>query len=212
MNYKNLFLGIRQYDCDISDDDFDKIIDIALQSDFDIDSPGYQSIVSNSGGGQGGMFGSSYKPLIYKHPILKILQESFLKCCWDFFKLKNSNEGCRLWFYQDWGDNPHRDGQYWHDHLNTTYGLSSIMYLKLPDEASTTGFSINADARTVGSPDLEPDMIYLPRVTKKWFIFPNWYPHIPGKCDSGERRIVIGTDYWVSPTNGKPSLGNLDFY
>ena len=84
MNYKNLFLGIRQYDCDISDDDFDKIIDIALQSGFDIDSPGYQSIVSNSGGGQGGMFGSSYKPLIYKHPILEILQESFLKCCWDF--------------------------------------------------------------------------------------------------------------------------------
>jgi len=40
-------------------------------------------------------------------------------------------------------------------------------------------------------------MIYLPRETKKWFIFPNWYPHFPGRCETENRRITVGADYWV---------------
>ena len=33
--------------------------------------------------------------------------------------------------------------------------------------------------------------------TKKWFIFPNWYPHFPGRCETENRRITVGADYWL---------------
>ena len=130
-------------------------------------------------------------------PLLEVVKKSFLQCCRDYFKLKNVKEDSRLWFYQDWKSNPHRDGQYWHDHPVTFYGLSGIMYLTLPDDSSTTGFSVNADKHSLGSYFEVQNMIYLPRETKKWFIFPNWYPHFPGRCETENRRITVGADYWV---------------
>ena len=71
------------------------------------------------------------------------------------------------------------------------------MYLTLPDSSSTTGFSLNADSNVIGSYNTLPDMVYLPRTLYKWFIFPNWYPHFPGKCETEKRRITVGADYWV---------------
>ena len=71
------------------------------------------------------------------------------------------------------------------------------MYLTLPDNSSTTGFSVNADKQSLGSYFEVKNMIYLPRKTKKWFIFPNWYPHFPGSCETENRRITVGADYWV---------------
>tara|TARA_B000000557_G_scaffold85539_1_gene68789 strand:+ start:406 stop:948 length:543 start_codon:yes stop_codon:yes gene_type:complete len=178
--YKDLFLGVREYDCNISEENLSNIISIASNSDYDKNFPGFQSIFSD-----------------LNEPLLEVVKKSFLQCCQDYFKLKNVKEDSRLWFYQDWKSNPHRDGQYWHDHPVTFYGLSGIMYLTLPDNSSTTGFSVNADKQSLGSYFEVKNMIYLPRKTKKWFIFPNWYPHFPGSCETENRRITVGADYWV---------------
>jgi len=178
--YKDLFLGIRQYECNIPQDIFNKIIDVAENSNFDKNFPGYQSIFSDM-----------------NEPLLDTLENSFKKCCSDFFKIKNKKEQSRLWFYQDWKDNPHRDGQFWHNHPATFYGLSGILYLTLPENSSTTGFSIDVDASINGSYSPVSNMIYLPPEIKKWFIFPNWYPHFPGKSETVTRRITVGADYWL---------------
>ena len=178
--YKDLFLGVREYDCNISEENLSNIISIASNSDYDKNFPGFQSIFSD-----------------LNEPLLEVVKKSFLQCCQDYFKLKNVKEDSRLWFYQDWKSNPHRDGQYWHDHPVTFYGLSGIMYLTLPDNSSTTRFSVNADKQSLGSYFEVKNMIYLPRKTKKWFIFPNWYPHFPGSCETENRRITVGADYWV---------------
>ena len=177
--YNDLFLGIREYDCNISQENLDTIIDIALNNQFDKDYPGFQSMFSD-----------------LNDPVLTLLKESFISCCHNIFKISKKYD-TRLWFYQDWKDNPHRDGQYWHNHPVTLYGLSGILYLTLPDNSSTTGFSLNADSKIIGSYNTLPDMFYLPRTLNKWFIFPNWYPHFPGKCETEKRRITVGADYWV---------------
>ena len=92
--YKDLFLGIREYDCDISKENLDKIIDIANKNDFDKDYPGFQSMFAD-----------------LNESILHLLKESFISCCHDIFKISKKYD-TRLWFYQDWKYNPHRDGQY----------------------------------------------------------------------------------------------------
>ncbi len=178
--YKDLFLGVRQYDIDIPEEKILDAISIAENSGYDKNFPGFQSIFSD-----------------INEPLLEIIRDSFLKCCRNYFKLKNVEENTRLWFYQDWKDNPHRDGQYWHNHPVTLYGLSGILYLTLPNNSSTTGFSLNADSKIIGSYNTLPNMVYLPRILNKWFIFPNWYPHFPGKCETEKRRITVGADYWV---------------
>ena len=186
--YKDLFLGIRQYDCKLSQDTFDKIEKIALETNNDENYPGFQSMFCD-----------------IRESILKEIEESFVDCCSDYYKV-SKKYGTRYWFYQDWKDNPHRDGQYWHDHIAyfpnlenpmTFYGLSGIMYLTLPDDSTTTGFSPNADNRTLGSHTPISNMLYLPKITKKWFIFPNFYPHFPGICETENRRITVGADYWL---------------
>ena len=69
----------------------------------------------------------------------------------------------------------------------TFYGLSGIMYLTLPDDSKQLD-TVNADKHSLGSYFEVQNMIYLPRETKKWFIFPNWYPHFTAdvKLKTGE--------------------------
>ena len=176
MLHKNLFLGIRQYDCNLKEENFKDLIDIAYQSSSTNDSPGYQTLLFDT------------------DDSIKLLRESFRECCRDYFKVNRDDE-VRLWFYQDWIDNPRRNGQYWHNHPCSFYALSSVMYLTLPEDSSTTGFSLNTNNGTIGSYELFSDMMYLPKEINKWFIFPNWMPHYPGQCNSQERRICIGADY-----------------
>ena len=42
---KNLFLGIRQYDCNLKEENFKDLIDIAYQSSPTNDSSGYQTLL-----------------------------------------------------------------------------------------------------------------------------------------------------------------------
>ncbi len=176
MLHKNLFLGIRQYDCNLKEENFKDLIDIAYKSSPTNDSSGHQTLLFDT------------------DDSIKLLRESFRECCRDYFKVNRDDE-VRLWFYQDWIDNPRRNGQYWHNHPCSFYALSAVMYLTLPEDSSTTGFSLDTNNGSIGSYELFSDMMYLPKEINKWFIFPNWIPHYPGQCNSQERRICIGADY-----------------
>lgn len=173
---KNLFLGIRQYDCDA---DWDKLIHIANNSCPDNNYAGFQT-------------------KFFNHPVLNSIKDSFISCCRDYYKI-NKPERVRLWYYHDWKDNPNKDGHFWHDHYNY-YGLSGILYLTLPEGSTTTGFSISADSGILGKEKFFDDMMYLPSVIHKWFIFPANLPHIPGTCNTEQKRIVISGDYWYNLT------------
>ena len=56
---KNLFLGIRQYDCDA---DWDKLIHIAKNSCPDSNYAGFQT-------------------KFFNHPVLNSIKDSFISCC-----------------------------------------------------------------------------------------------------------------------------------
>ena len=49
MLHKNLFLGIRQYDCNLKEENFKDLIDIAYQSSPTNDSSGYQTLLFDFG-------------------------------------------------------------------------------------------------------------------------------------------------------------------
>ena len=178
--YKDLFLGIRQYDCNLTQDTFKRLIDIAYNSQFDNEYPGYQT---------------SFFDL--DDISLDLLKNTFIECCRDYYKITRKDI-VRLWYYQDWKYNPHDDGCYWHDHSYNFYGLSGILYLSLPDDSTTTGFSLSADKSVTGSYSGFDDMLSLPPIIQKWFIFPSTIPHLPGKCMSEKRRICVGADYWYA--------------
>ena len=68
----------------------------------------------------------------------------------------------------------------------------------LPDNSTTTGFSLSADKSVIGSYSSFDNMLTLPPIIQKWFIFPSSIPHLPGKCMSEKRRICVGADYWYA--------------
>ena len=79
--YRDLFLGVREYECNISEENLSNIISIATNSDYDKNFPGFQSIFSD-----------------LNEPLLEVVKKSFLQCCQDYFKLTNVKEDSRLWF------------------------------------------------------------------------------------------------------------------
>ena len=84
--YKDLFLGIRQYDCNLTQDTFKRLVDIAYNSPFDNDYPGYQT---------------SFFDL--DDSSLDLLKDTFIECCRDYYKInrkdivtKEINSFCNL--------------------------------------------------------------------------------------------------------------------
>ena len=68
--YKDLFLGIRQYDCNLTQDTFKRLVDIAYNSQFDNEYPGYQT---------------SFFDL--DDISLDLLKNTFIECCRDYYKI-----------------------------------------------------------------------------------------------------------------------------
>ena len=58
--YKDLFLGVREYDCNISEENLSNILTIASNSDYDKNFPGFQSIFSD-----------------LNEPLLEVVKKSF---------------------------------------------------------------------------------------------------------------------------------------
>ena len=194
--YKNLFLGIRQYDCDLSLENFNDLIKIAYSLKEIKERPGYQSWIIDY----------SSKEYI-NYPVVKLLKESFINCCRDYFKIYDKEDNVVLWFYQDWKSNPRQGQRYWHKHADNCYALSGVLYLSLPDESTTTYFSRNVNMINYigfGGSISTSDLIQLPPITHKWFIYPSELPHRVGECgNTDERRICIAADYWFTM---KPNL------
>ena len=193
MIYKNLFLGIRQYDCDLSLENFNDLIKIAYSLKEIKERPGYQSWIIDY----------SSKQYI-NYPVVKLLKESFINCCRDYFKIYDKEDNVALWFYQDWKSNPRQlqSESYWHHHANNCYALSGVLYLSLPDESTTTYFSRNVNIINdigFGESISTGDLIQLPSIIHKWFIYPSELPHRVGECgNTDERRICIAGDYWFT--------------
>ena len=85
---KNLFLGIRQYDCDLSLENFNDLIQIAYTLKDIEDRPGYQSWIIDY----------SSKQYI-NYPVVKLLKESFINCCRDYFKIYDKEECIEIRIY-----------------------------------------------------------------------------------------------------------------
>ncbi len=191
---KNLFLGIRQYDCDLSLENFNDLIQIAYTLKDIEERPGYQSWIIDY----------SFKECS-NNPVIKLLRESFVKCCRDYFKIYDKPTSYKdiaaLWFYQDWKSNlrKYESQGFWHHHGSNCYALSGVLYLTLPEGSTTTYFSKNfnivndtGDGKSIS----ESDLIQLPKLINKWFIYPTALPHRVGECDNtDERRICIAGDY-----------------
>ena len=186
-NYKDLFLGIRQYDSNLSNETLKRLIEIAHTAPNNKNYPGYQNT-----------------DLFELGEIsIDLLERDFVECVKDYFKFSDdkcpntSGAGMRMWFHQDWKYNPRTLGNYWHDHHdNNYYGMSGVMYLTLPETSHTTGFSLDAKRECLDTFETVPNMQYLPRLKNKWFLFPNWMPHLPGKNETEERRICVEADFW----------------
>ena len=187
MNYKDLFFGIRQYDSNLSDETISKLIEIGHTAPINENYPGYQNTELYNLGENS----------------IDLLESSFVNCVRDFYKFDDDKSpsvngaGIRMWFHQDWKNNPRTLGNYWHDHHdNNYYGTSGVMYLSLPEGSTTTGFSLDARRECLDTYEPVTNMKYLPNLTNKWFLFPNWMPHLPGKCLQEERRICVAADFW----------------
>ena len=195
VQYKDLFLGVRQYDCNLNDEDFSNLIEISKTSIQDSCTPGFQYPI----------FGiNSLDSTLDKnvdHPSVDRLRKSFIKCCKDYCNIKWNNYECNGWFYLSWGNNPNKE-LYWHRHSDiSNYTLSGILYLTLPENSTTTGFSKNP--RIVfdtgdGSSINEDEIVRLPKLICKWFIYPATLPHIPGVSATEEMRISIASDFWFT--------------
>tara|TARA_Y100001963_G_C6667694_1_gene393494 strand:+ start:227 stop:670 length:444 start_codon:yes stop_codon:yes gene_type:complete len=143
-------------------------MDIAYNSSSDSTKPGFQTFISN-----------------VDDPSVTEIKKSFLSCCRDYFRVDRKDEMVKMWFYQDWKSNPYKTGKVWHDHADHYYGLSGVLYLNLPQSSETTSFSIFND------------IMRLPSLLYKWFLYPSILPHLPGSWEgSDERRICIAADYW----------------
>lgn len=198
MQYKDLFLGVRQYDCDLSEDDCANIIEISKSAIRDPYMPGFQFSIFGTPGVK------SLGPTKHKgvdHPSVHRVRESFVKCCKNYFKTDYNNYECSGWFYLDWKDFPNKE-LYWHRHSDTpNYTLSAVLYLTLPKNSTTTGFSKNpriiydtGDGSTIENSDI----LRLPKLTHKWFVYPSTLPHVPGISGTNEMRICIASDFWFT--------------
>jgi hypothetical protein len=198
VQYKDLFLGVRQYDCNLDDEDYSNLIEISKTAIRDPYMPGFQYSI----------FGvpapKSLGPTIHKgvdHPSVDRLRKSFIKCCKDYCNIKWNNYECSGWFYLDWKSNSNKK-LFWHRHSDiSNYTLSGVLYLTLPEKSTTTGFSKNprivydiGDGSTIN----EDEIIRLPKLICKWFIYPSTLPHIPGVSGTDEMRICIASDFWFT--------------
>ena len=174
VRYKDLFLGVRQYDSRLLPKHCKKLMDIAYNSQLDPSKPGFQTFLT-----------------YMNDPSVDAVKKSFLDCCRDYFKV-GTNDQMKMWFYQDWKSNPCRTGQTWHNHADDDcYALSGVLYLNLPRGCDTTSFALFGD------------IMKLPSLLYKWFIYPSMLPHLPGSWGkTDERRICIAADYWF-PVEGR---------
>ena len=198
MRYKDLFLGIRQYDCNLSDEDYSNIIEISKNAIRDPYMPGFQYSIFGVSAPE------SLGPTLHKgvdHSSIHRLRESFVNCCKNYCSIGWSDYECSGWFYLDWKNNPDRK-LLWHRHSKIpNYTLSGVLYLTLPEKSPTTGFSKNP--RIVfdsgdGSTISEDAIIRLPKLLYKWFIYPSTLPHIPGVSGTDEMRICVASDFWFT--------------
>ena len=228
MNYENLTLGIRQYDCDITEEHLDSLVKLVYDADSHALLPGNQVPILDD---------SKYlQPCLYDllddTISIELIKKSFIKCCRDYFKLTDSyGQLTRIWCYRDWKSNGQETGAYWHNHSLCYYALSGIFYLTLPKGSTTTSFSLDPlitncksndhlpfhlrldkFQRTPG-PISESDIVSLPPIKHKWFIFPSILLHYPGSWKgTDEKRICIGADWWpnaegISYNFGAPIKG-----
>ena len=116
-NYKDLFLGIRQYDSNLSNETLNRLIEIAYTAPNNKSYPGYQNT-----------------DLFELGEIsIDLLERDFVECVKDYFKFSDdkcpntSGAGMRMWFHQDWKYNPRTLGNYWHDHHDSNY--YGILYM-----------------------------------------------------------------------------------
>lgn len=219
MNYESLFLGIRQYDCDVSEEHLDSLSKLLYDLKPHPLLPGNQVQILDD---------SKYlHPCLYDviedRVAIESIKKSFVKCCEDYFKLHdNYSTKVRLWCYRDWKSNDIETGSYWHKHSDTFYALSGVLYLTFPEGSTTTSFSLNPlitnyqelndlkmnKFERSPAPISESEIVSLPPIKHKWFIFPSILPHFPGSWkETDEKRICIGADWWPDSENFSYKFG-----